>query len=147
MIIDILMTHINIKILCNIKMFSVRLSKTFANRPSVVCRRKRMTVKAHAVVPEMMDVLTHHVCPIITKCANMYIGTEEHQLSVLAKLHAIADHYDIRNSEEHVVRALLIDDDILAVKIADATDIYHQSVDYVREMISKLPEVSRHPSV
>ena len=129
-------------------MFSVRLSKTFTNRPTVVCRPRRLTVKADAgVVPEMFDVLTHHVCPIITKCADLYIGTEEHQMSVLAKLHAIADHYDIRNSEEHVVRALLIDDDILAVKIADATDIYHQSVSYVREMISKLPEVSKHSNV
>jgi hypothetical protein len=95
----------------------------------------------------MFDVLSNYVCPVIHKCANLYIGTEEHQMSVLAKLHAIADHYDIRNSEEHVVRALLIDDDILAVKIADATDIYHQSVSYVREMISKLPPVSRHPNV
>jgi len=128
-------------------MFSIRLSKTFANRPYVVCRRKRLTVKAHAVVPEMMDVLTHYVCPVITKCTDLYIGTEEHQMSVLTKLHAIADHYDIRNAEEHVVRALLIDDDILAVKIADATDVYHQSVFYVREMISKLPEVSRHSNV
>ena len=128
-------------------MLSLRLTNTFAKRPSAVYRRKRMTVKAHAVVSEMMDVLTHHVCPIITKCANLYIGTEEHQMSVLAKLHAIADHYDIRNAEEHVVRALLIDDDILAVKIADATDVYHQSVSYVREMISKLPEISRHSNV
>jgi hypothetical protein len=128
-------------------MLSLRLTNTFAKRPSAVHRRRRLTVKAHAVVPEMMDVLTHHVCPIITKCANLYIGTEEHQMSVLAKLHAIADHYDIRNAEEHVVRALLIDDDILAVKIADATDVYHQSVFYVREMISKLPEVSRHSNV
>ena len=129
-------------------MFSVRLSKTFANRPTVVCRPRRLTVKADAgVVPEMFDVLSNYVCPVIHKCANLYIGTEEHQMSVLAKLHAIAEHYDIRNSEEHVVRALLIDDDILAVKIADATDVYHQSVDYVREMISKLPEVSKHPNV
>ena len=41
----------------------------------------------------------------------------------------------------------MIDDDILAVKIADATDIYHQSVSYVREMISKLPAISHHPVV
>ena len=128
-------------------MLSLRLTNTFAKRPSAVHRRKRMTVKAHAVVPEMMDVLAHHVCPVVTKCADLYIGTEEHQISVLAKLHTIADHYDIRNAEEHVVRALLIDDDILAVKIADATDVYHQSVDYVREMISKLPAVSHHPNV
>jgi len=128
-------------------MLSLRLTNTFAKRPTVVCRPRRLTVKADAIVPEMMDVLTHHVCPIITKCANLYIGTEEHQMSVLAKLHAIADHYDIRNAEEHVVRALLIDDDILAVKIADATDVYHQSVSYVREMISKLPEISRHSNV
>lgn len=129
-------------------MLSLRLTNTFAKRPTVVCRPRRLTVKADAgVVPEMFDVLSNYVCPVIHKCANLYIGTEEHQMSVLAKLHAIADHYDIRNSEEHVVRALLIDDDILAVKIADATDIYHQSVSYVREMISKLPEVSKHPNV
>jgi hypothetical protein len=128
-------------------MLSLRLTNTLAKRSSAVHRQKRMTVKAHAVVPEMMDVLVHHVCPVVTKCADLYIGTEEHQMSVLTKLHAIADHYDIRNAEEHVVRALLIDDDILAVKIADATDVYHQSVDYVREMISKLPAVSHHPNV
>ena len=128
-------------------MLSLRLTNTLAKRSSAVHRQKRLTVKAHAVVPEMTDVLTHYVCPVITKCANLYIGTEEHQMSVLAKLHAIADHYDIRNAEEHVVRALLIDDDILAVKIADATDVYHQSVEYVREMISKLPDVSRHSDV
>jgi len=128
-------------------MLSLRLTNTLAKRPSAVHRQRRMTVKAHAVVPEMMDVLTHYVCPVITKCADLYIGTEEHQMSVLTKLHAIADHYDIRNAEEHIVRALLIDDDILAVKIADATDVYHQSVEYVREMISKLPEVSRHSNV
>ena len=129
-------------------MFSVRVSKTFAHRPATVCRPKRLTVKADAgVVPEMLDVLTNYVCPAIHKCAGIYIGTEEHQISVLAKLHAIVDHYDIRNAEEHVVRALLIDDDVLAVKIADATDVYHQSVDYVREMISKLPPVSKHADV
>ena len=129
-------------------MFSIRLSKTFAQRPTTMCRSKRMTIKADAgVVPEMLDVLTNYVCPAIHKCAGLYIGTEEHQMSVLAKLHAIADHYNIINAEEHVIRALLIDDDILAVKIADATDVYHQSVDYVREMISKLPAISRHPTV
>ena len=129
-------------------MLSVRISKTFTQRPSKVYRPKRLTVKADAgVVPEMIDVLTNYVCPAIHKCAGIYIGTEEHQISVLAKLHAIADHYDIRNAEEHVVRALLIDDDILAVKIADATDVYHQSVDYVREMISKLPPISKHSDV
>lgn len=126
-------------------MFSVRISKTFAHRPATVCRPKRLTVKADAgVVPEMLDVLTNYVCPVIHKCAGIYIGTEEHQISALAKLHAIVDHYDIRNAEEQVVRALLIDDDILAVKIADATDVYHQSVDYVREMVSKLPPISKH---
>ena len=129
-------------------MFSVRISKTFTHRPATVCRPKRLTVKADAgVVPEMLDVLTNYVCPVIHNCAGLYIGTEEHQISVLSKLHAIADRYDIRNAEEQVVRALLIDDDTLAVKIADATDVYHQSVDYVREMISKLPPVSRHPTV
>lgn len=129
-------------------MFSISLARTFAHRPAAVCRPRRMTIKADAgVVPEMMDVLVQHVCPVIHNCANLYIGTEEHQISVLSKLHTIADHYDIRNAEEHVIRALLIDDDILAVKIADATDVYHQSVDYVREMISKLPAVSHHPSV
>ena len=129
-------------------MFSVRISKTFAHRPATVCRPKRLTVKADAgVVPEMLDVLTNYVCPVIHKCAGLYIGTEEHQISVLSKLHAIADHYNIINAEEHVIRALLIDDDILAVKIADATDIYHQSVSYVREMISKLPAISHHPVV
>lgn len=129
-------------------MFSVRLSKTFAQRPMTICRPRRMTIKADAgVVPEMLDVLTNYVCPAIHKCAGLYIGTEEHQMSVLAKLHAIADHYNIINAEEHVIRALLIDDDILAVKIADATDVYHQSVDYVREMISKLPAISSHPTV
>jgi hypothetical protein len=129
-------------------MFSVRVSKTFATRPQMICRPKRLMVKADAgVVPEMLDVLTNYVCPVIHKCAGIYIGTEEHQISVLSKLHAIADHYDIRNAEEHVVRALLIDDDVLAVKIADATDVYHQSVDYVREMISKLPSVSHHSNV
>lgn len=129
-------------------MFSISLARTFAHRPAAVCRLRRMTIKADAgVVPEMMDVLVQHVCPVIHNCANLYIGTEEHQISVLSKLHTIADHYDIRNAEEHVIRALLIDDDILAVKIADATDVYHQSVDYVREMISKLPAISSHPSV
>ena len=129
-------------------MFSVRISKTFAHRPATICRPKRLTIKADAgVVPEMLDVLTIYVCPVIHKCTGLYIGTEEHQISVLAKLHTIADHYDIRNAEEHVIRALLIDDDILAVKIADATDVYHQSVDYVREMISKLPVISSHQSV
>ena len=129
-------------------MFSIRIAKTFAHRPSVVCRPRRLTVKADAgVVPEMFDVLSTYVCPIIHNCANLYIGTEEHQITVLSKLHAIADHYDIRHSEEHVVRALLIDDDILAIKIANATDIYHQSVEYVRETISKLPAISRHPNV
>ena len=129
-------------------MFSVRISKTFAHRPATVCRPKRLTVKADAgVVPEMLEVLKNYVCPVIHKCAGLYIGTEEHQISVLSKLHAIADHYNIINAEEHVIRALLIDDDILAVKIADATDIYHQSVSYVREMISKLPAISHHPVV
>jgi hypothetical protein len=128
-------------------MLALRPTNIFAKRSINVSRRKIITVKAHAVVPEMLDVLLNYVCPIITKCANLYIGTEEHQMSVLAKLHAIADHYDIRNSEEHVVRALLIDDDILAVKIADACDLYHQSVEYVRELISKVPPVSKHLSV
>ena len=104
------------------EMFSVRISKTFAHRPATICRPKRLTIKADAgVVPEMLDVLTIYVCPVIHKFTVLYIGTEEHQISVLAKLHTIADHYDIRNAEEHVIRALLIDDDILAVKIADAT--------------------------
>lgn len=130
------------------EMFSVRIAKTFAHRPTTICRPRRLTIKADmGVVPEMFDVLSTYVCPIIHNCANLYIGTEEHQITVLSKLHAIADHYDIRNAEEQVVRALLIDDDVLAVKIADAADVYHQSVDYVREMISKLPPVSRHPTV
>ena len=120
-------------------MIALRSTNIFAKRSSNVSRQKRITVKAHTVVPEMLDVLTNYVCPVIHKCANLYIGTEEHQMSVLKKLHVIADHYDIRNAEEHIVRALLIDDDILAVKIADACDLYHQSVEYIRTLISKIP--------
>ena len=120
-------------------MIAIRPTNIFAKRSSNVSRQKRITVKAHAIVPEMLDVLSNYVCPVIHKCANLYIGTEEHQMSVLKKLHVIADHYDIRNAEEHVIRALLIDDDTLAVKIADACDLYHQSVEYVRELISKVP--------
>lgn len=120
-------------------MLALRPTNIFAKRSLNVSRQKRITVKAHAIVPEMLDVLSNYVCPVFTKCANLYIGTEEHQMSVLSKLHVIADHYDIRNAEEHVVRALLTDDDILAVKIADACDLYHQSVEYIRELISKIP--------
>jgi len=124
-------------------MIALRPTNIFAKRPTIVCRSRRLTVKADmGIVPEMLDVLTNYVCPVIHKCANLYIGTEEHQMSVLKKLHVIADHYDIRNAEEHVVRALLIDDDILAVKIADACDLYHQSVEYVRELIAKVPKTS-----
>jgi len=129
-------------------MLALRPTNIFAKRPTSVSRQKRMIVKADMrMVPEMFDVLTNYVCPVIHKCANLYIGTEEHQMSVLSKLHVIADHYDIRNAEEHVVRALLMDDDTLAIKIADASDLYHQSVEYVRELISKVPPVSKHLSV
>ena len=129
-------------------MLALRLMNIFAKRSTSVSRQKRMIVKADMrMVPEMFDVLTNYVCPVIHKCANLYIGTEEHQMSVLTKLHVIADHYDIRNAEEHIVRALLIDDDIIAIKIADASDLYHQSVEYVRELISKVPPVSKHLSV
>jgi hypothetical protein len=75
------------------------------------------------------------------------VGTDEHQIIVLSKLRAIAEHFDIVNSEEYIVRALLLDDDKLAVQIAYATDMYHQSIDLVREAISKVPSIKSFPVV
>jgi hypothetical protein len=75
------------------------------------------------------------------------VGTDEHQVTTLMKLHAIADHFDIANSESYVIRALLLDDDDLAIKIAYAVDMYHQSINLVREQISKVPSIKSFPVV
>ena len=127
-------------------MISLRLSKL--NVPRRVVSTKRMSVKTRAaVVPEMMDALTNYVCPSIKNCVDLYVGTDEHQIVVLSKLRAIAEHFDIVNSEEYIVRALLLDDDKLAVQIAYATDAYHTAIDLVREAISKVPSVKSFPLV
>ncbi|AGE52767.1 hypothetical protein PBCVCZ2_174R [Paramecium bursaria Chlorella virus CZ-2] len=83
---------------------------------------------------------------MVNQCTNIFVGTEEHQQLVLTKLHTIANKYDITQSEVYVIRALLLDDDKLAVSIADATDIYHKSVDLVRQNISKLPSIHTLPN-
>jgi hypothetical protein len=62
-------------------------------------------------------------------------------------LHAIVNHYDIVQSEKYVIRALLLDNDKLAMSIADATDAYHKSIEHVREAISKLPSIHTLPEV
>ena len=127
-------------------MISLRLSKNIV--PRRVVSTKRMSVKTRAaVVPEMMDVLTNYVCPSIKNCVDLYVGTDEHQVIVLSKLRAIAEHFDIVNSEEYIVRALLLDDDKLAVQIAYAVNEYHTAIDLVREQISKVPSVKSFPVV
>jgi hypothetical protein len=127
-------------------MISLRLPKLNAPRRPVSTKRMSVRTRA-AVVPEMMDVLTNYVCPSIKNCVDLYVGTDEHQIIVLSKLRAIAEHFDIVNSEEYIVRALLLDDDKLAVQIAYATDMYHQSIDLVREAISKVPSIKSFPVV
>jgi hypothetical protein len=82
---------------------------------------------------------------MVNQCTDIFIGTEEHQQNVLYKLHAIANKYDIIQSEVYVIRALLLDDDKLATSIAIATDNYHHSIDSVRENISKLPGIHTLP--
>jgi len=127
-------------------MISIKHVKTNVSRRPV--STKRMSVKTRAaVVPEMLDVLTNYVCPSIKNCVDLYVGTDEHQIMVLSKLRAIAEHFDIVNSEEYIVRALLLDDDKLAVQIAYAVNEYHTAIDLVREQISKVPSVKSFPLV
>ena len=113
----------------------------------MVSIKRPVTRTRSAVIPEMHIMLREYVCPAIQDCAGIFIGTEEHQQAVLVKLHAIADRYDIAQSEAYVMRALLLDDNKLAVLIADATDAYHRSIDVVRDAISKLPPVHELPTV
>lgn len=127
-------------------MISLRLPNLNVPRQAVSTKRTSVKTRA-AVVPEMMDVLQNYVCPAIKNCVDLYVGTEEHQITVLSKLRAIAEHFDIVNSEEYIVRALLLDDDKLAVQIAYAVNEYHTAIDLVREAISKVPSVKSFPLV
>ncbi|AGE50767.1 hypothetical protein PBCVCVB1_224R [Paramecium bursaria Chlorella virus CVB-1] len=113
-------------------------------RPPAMFRRPSVRARS-GVIPEMHTILQTYVCPMVNQCTDIFIGTEEHQQLVLSKLHAIANKYDIAQSEVYVIRALLLDDDKLAVSIADATDIYHKSMDLVRQNISKLPNIHTLP--
>ncbi|AGE56264.1 hypothetical protein PBCVNEJV1_337R [Paramecium bursaria Chlorella virus NE-JV-1] len=112
----------------------------------MVSPRRAVRVRS-AILPELQILLHTYVCPAIKECSGIFVGTEEHQQIVLAKLHAISDHYDIAQSEKYVIRALLLDDDKLAVSIADAADIYHKSVDLVRQTISKVPSIHTLPEI
>jgi hypothetical protein len=119
------------------------------SRPAIVSRpvfRRHPVVRTRAaIIPELQILLDTYVCPVINDCSGIFIGTDQHQQSVLEKLHAIANHYDIVQSEKYVIRALLLDDDKLAMSIADSTDIYHKSIELVREQISKLPSIHTLP--
>ena len=113
-------------------------------RPPTVFRRPSVRIRS-GVIPEMHTIIQTYVCPMVNQCTDIFIGTEEHQQNVLSKLHAIANKYDIIQSEVYVIRALLLDDDKLATSIAIATDNYHHSIDIVRENISKLPGIHTLP--
>ena len=123
-------------------MQSLRIS-----RPPPMTYRRPVTRIRSAVIPELQILLNTYVCPTIHECSGIFIGTEEHQQTVLSKLHAIADHYNIIQAEKYVLRALLLDDNKLAVTIADATDLYHKSIEHVQEAISKLPSIHTLPEV
>jgi hypothetical protein len=109
-----------------------------APRIGAVSRRPQMKTRA-AVLPEMYSLLHSYVCPVVKECAGIFVGTEEHQLEVVTKMNVIADHLDIVGVERYVLKALLFNDEQLAIDIANASDTYHASIEVVRHFISKLP--------
>jgi hypothetical protein len=117
------------------------------SRPPPTTYRRPATRVRSAIIPELQSILNTYICPSIHECSGIFVGTEEHQKTVLSKIHAIADHYDIVQSEKYILRALLLDDDKLAMSIADATDAYHKSIDLVRQNISKLPSIHTLPEI
>jgi hypothetical protein len=111
--------------------------KTIISRPMV----KRVIKIRAGVLPEMLDMLHRYLCPLITDCAGINIGSEDHQLEVIARAREIAAHYNIRSVEEYVVRALMDNKNELAVQIADAANMYNESIVRVKEVLEQLPPI------
>jgi len=119
-------------------MLATRISKPMTTgRPTT----KRVIKVRAGVVPEMLDMLHNYVCPLIKDCDGLYIGSEDHQLEVIRMAREIAAHYNIRSAEEYVVRALIDNKNELAVQIADAANMYNESIEKVQEVISQLPPI------
>ena len=98
-------------------------------------------VRTHvAIIPEMANALSY-VCPEVPQCAGLFIGTEEHQHSVITNFRILADHYNIVHSEPYVFRALLADKKDVAISIAEATDVYNDVVEIIGRLIKSLPEI------
>ena len=106
---------------------------------------RRNVVTRVGIIPEMGDVLTRYVCPGLTQCAGMFVGTEEQQRDILSNMHSLADHYNIVNSEQYVLRALIAGDEELAVSLAEATSMYHDLIDLIRSLIVRLPDLYMFP--
>jgi len=116
--------------------------------PCVRVTTRRPSVRARAaLIPEMYGLLHSYVCPAVKECSGIFVGTEEHQMSIVVKMNVIADHLDISGVEKYILKALLIDDDQLALDIATAADTYHASIEVVRQFISKLPADVKLPDV
>jgi hypothetical protein len=108
----------------------------------------RKTIRpANSVLPQVTELLTNYVCPVISDCHQMYIGDEVHQLHVIKQLFEIADKFNITNGEGWVMRALFQDDEPLALKIAKAVNDYNVDIQTVRDAISKVPSLPHIPSV
>jgi len=112
----------------------------------VTTRRPSVRTRA-ALIPEMYGLLHSYVCPAVKECSNIFVGTEEHQMSIVVKMNVIANHLDISGVEKYILKALLIDDDQLALDLASSADIYNESIKIVRYFISNLPSSTNIPEI
>jgi len=115
------------------------------NKP-IISRPRRVTTKS-MMSPEIMHIITTYICPVAKNCADMYIGTETHQLGVLNRMDVIMDHYNISHGEGYVLRALFQDNIDLAIQLAKSFNKYNLGVEIVRETIQKLPDVTTIPHI
>lgn len=120
------------------------------SRRSLVLNRpvsRTMRVRTKAISPEIMHIITEYVCPVAKNCADMYIGTEAHQMGVLNRINILMDTYDITHGEGYVLRALFQDNMDLAIELAKSFNNYNLGVEVVRETIQKLPDVTTIPHI
>lgn len=85
--------------------------------------------------PVIHPVIQQHVCPLVSQCAGLNLGSADHQQRVVDVFFDLAAAYDVSHGQGYVLRALLDGDAWAARELCMGFDAYNAGLALIHAVL------------
>lgn len=102
-------------------------------------RARVVQCSAGAGAETLIPLIQQYVCPLVSNCASLPVGTEDHQLSVLQTFWDLVNVYNVRHGEGYILKSLLYGDMWTAHEISVGFDAMNSGIELIQNCLDRLP--------